>query len=110
MKHEIREENNTTIVCLKGDVDLESSPAARKILMECVKKGHPILVDLSEVGYIDSSGVASLVEALQSTRKKGLDFALAHVSEGALRVLHLARLDKIFTIHKTIKDGLAANS
>lgn len=110
MKHEIREENNTTIVCLKGDVDLESSPEARRILMECVKKGRSILVDLSEVGYIDSSGIASLVEALQSTRKKGLNFDLARVSEGAFRVLHLARLDKIFTIHKTIEDGLAKNA
>lgn len=107
MEHEIKEEQGATVVSLKGDVDLERSPLARKILLECVNRGKPVLVDLSAVGYIDSSGVASLVEALQSARKKGGALALAQVSEGALRVLQLARLDKIFIIHETVEDGLA---
>ena len=106
MEHEIKEEGDAIIVALSGDVDLESSPAARKILLECVGKHKPVLVDLSKVGYIDSSGVASLVESLQSARKKGSDLLLVAVSEGALRVLQLARLDKVFTICDSIEDGL----
>ena len=39
MQHEVREENGVTIVSFKGDVDLQSSPAARKVLLECVDKG-----------------------------------------------------------------------
>lgn len=107
MEHEIKEEPNATIVSLQGDVDLESSPEVRKILLECVGRNKPILIDLSAVGYIDSSGVASLIEALQGARKNGSHLSLANVNEGALRVLKLARLDKIFTIHETIEDGLA---
>ncbi|MCH8236748.1 MAG: STAS domain-containing protein [Proteobacteria bacterium] len=106
MEHEIKEEGDAIIVAFSGDVDLESSPAARKILLECVGKHKPVLVDLSKVGYIDSSGVASLVESLQSARKKGSDLLLVAVSEGALRVLQLARLDKVFTICDSIEDGL----
>ena len=106
MEHEIKEESGAIIVSFSGDVDLESSPAARKILLECVGKHKPVLVDLSKVGYIDSSGVASLVESLQSARKKGSDLLLVAVSEGALRVLQLARLDKVFTICDSIEDGL----
>ena len=106
MEHEIKEEGDAIIVAFSGDVDLESSPAARKILLECVGKHKPVLVDLSKVGYIDSSGVASLVESLQSARKKGSDLLLVAVSEGALRVLQLARLDKAFTICDSIEDGL----
>ena len=65
-----------------------------------------MLVDLSAVNYIDSSGVASLVESLQMARKKGTALVLVAVSEGAMRVLKLARLDKVFTICDTIDDGL----
>ncbi len=107
MNHEIREEGGAVIVALEGDVDLQSSPDARKVLLECVSKKKPVLVDLSGVGYIDSSGVASLVESLQTARKSGSNLILVAVSEGALRVLRLARLDKVFTICDSVEDGLS---
>ncbi|MBT3306266.1 MAG: STAS domain-containing protein [Alphaproteobacteria bacterium] len=107
MEHTIKEEGGAVIVALEGDVDLQSSPDARKVLLECVGKRMPVLVDLSGVGYIDSSGVASLVESLQSARKSGSTLVLVSVSDGAQRVLELARLDKVFTICGTIEDGLA---
>ncbi len=107
MEHSVREEGKTVIVGVSGDIDLESSPEARRVLLAEVDKGSPVLVDMSGVSYIDSSGVASLVESLQMARAKGGDFALAAVSESALRVLQLARLDKVFAIHDTIEDGLA---
>jgi anti-sigma B factor antagonist len=106
MKHELREEAGATIVSLTGDVDLQHSPEARKILLQCVEKKQPILVDLSGVGYIDSSGVASLVECLQNARKLGSTLALVAVSDSAKRVLQLARLDKVFIICETIEEGL----
>ena len=106
MNHEIREESGAVIVALEGDVDLQSSPDARKVLLECVGRKKPVLVDLSGVGYIDSSGVASLVESLQTARKSGSNLILVAVSEGALRVLQLARLDKVFTICDSVEDGL----
>ena len=56
----------------------------------------------------DSSGVAALVvESFQSARKGGTTFALAAVSEATMRVLQLARLDKVFTIFASVEDGLA---
>lgn len=107
MEHEIRDEQGVNIVSFSGDVDLQSSPEARKVLISCVDQGKSLLVDLSGVGYIDSSGVASLVESFQRSRKHGLGFVLVAVSDGALRVLKLARLDKVFTICDTVEDGLA---
>ena len=77
-------------------------------MLDCVGMKSAVLVDMSGVSYIDSSGVASLVEAFQSARKSQTAFALAEVSEGAMRVLELARLDKVFTIHPTLGDGLKA--
>jgi len=106
MEHEIQEQGGCVIVSLKGDVDLQNSPEARTILLGCVERSLPVLVDLSAINYIDSSGVASLVESLQTARKKGTTLVLVAVSDGAMRVLQLARLDKVFTICDTIDDAL----
>ncbi len=107
MQHEIREQDGSRIVALSGDVVLQSSPEVRRILLECVEKGDSLLVDLSAVDYIDSSGVASLIESFQNARKRNQGYVLVSVSEGALRVLQLARLDKVFTICDTVEAGLA---
>jgi anti-sigma B factor antagonist len=107
METNVRDENGVCVVCFSGDVDLESSPGARKTLLDCVGNGQTVLVDLSSVDYIDSSGVASLVEGYQAAKGAGHGFALVAVSEAALRVLKLARLDRIFKIHATVEEGLA---
>lgn len=106
MNYEIQKVDGAAIVTLSGDVDLESSPRVRGALLECVKSRSNVVVDMSAVQYIDSSGVASLVEAFQTARKNGSGFVLASVSEAALRVLELARLDKVFTIVAEVADGL----
>lgn len=103
---EVREQDGIAVIALTGDVDLESSPKVRDVLLDCVGAKRPVLVDMSGVTYIDSSGVASLVEAYQSARKSKNTFALAQVSQSAMRVLELARLDKVFTIHPSLADGL----
>ena len=106
MEHSIREEAGAVIAAFSGEVDLEHSPAARAVLLECIGRGQKVLVDLSGVEYIDSSGVASLVEAFQKAKKSGVEFALVAVNAAALRVFELARLDKVFVIHENLADGL----
>ncbi len=106
MEHHVREQGGLQIVAFEGDVDLEHSPAARAVLLEAVERGSGVLVDLSGVGYMDSSGVASLVEAYQESKKRGARFALVAVNPPALRVLELARLDRVFTIHASLEEAL----
>ncbi|MBO6519720.1 MAG: STAS domain-containing protein [Rhodospirillales bacterium] len=106
MEHQLSESGGAIVIAFSGDIDLQTSPEARKALLGLVGKGQPILVDLSGVGYIDSSGVASLVECLQSVKKSGQKLALVSVSDGALRVLQLARLDKVFVICGTVEEGV----
>ena len=96
MAYQIDEEGGYSIVRLTGDVDLSCSPEARKTILSCLGNGHHTLVDLSAVSYIDSSGVASLVEGFQTAKKSQLKFGLIGVSEAAMSVLELARLDKVF--------------
>ena len=95
------------VVDLSGDVDLDSSSKVRSTLLDFVARRRDVLVDLSRVRYIDSSGIASLVEAYQSARRGKTRFALVSVSEAAMRVLELARLDRVFTIHASVADALS---
>ena len=106
MRHEVIKKPGVSIVVLKGDVDLESSPTAREILLKSVAGTDRVLVDLSSVTYIDSSGVASLVEALQAAKRNGGAFALVAASDPTRRVLELARLDKVFTMYASVEEGM----
>lgn len=110
MQADTREERGTWVVVLAGEIDLEQSPKAREILLESVGRGLPVLVDLSAVEYIDSSGVASLVEALQKARGQDTGFTLAAPGPGVRRVLELARLDKVFRICDTLEEGFVGGS
>ncbi len=102
------DESDRRIVRLQGNVDLEHAPGVRKTLLEAVAAKVNVFVDLSEVSYIDSSGIACLVEALQSARDNGLDLGLVALSTQALRVLQLARLDMVFAIHESLAAARAA--
>jgi len=108
VRHSVRDVSIGIVVCLQGDVDLEQSPRAREILLESVGRKRDVWVDLSDVNYIDSSGVASLIEAFQAARHNGTEFALVSVGSAAMRVLELARLDELFTIYDRLPEGLDA--
>lgn len=99
-----------TIFAIDGEVDLETSPQLRNALLEKVNHGTNVIVDMSGVSYIDSSGIASLVEAYQTARRTSAEFYLCAISENAARVLQLARLDKVFKIFETRDDAKAALS
>ena len=106
MQHTQREEQGALVIAFEGDVDLEHSPKARELLLRGVDQGKNVFVDMSGVTYIDSSGVASLVEGFQHAKTQGSTFALVAVNPAALRVLELARLDRVFVIHATLAEGL----
>jgi anti-sigma B factor antagonist len=107
MKYPESEKNGYTIISLTGEVDLNFSPTARQQILKCLKQNKNLLVDLSEVEYIDSSGVASLVEGFQVARQQKQQFALVGVSRAAMQVLQLARLDKVFPIFDSIDAAVA---
>lgn len=108
MKYPVTEKNGYMIIALTGEVDLNYSPDARQQILKCLKQNKNLLVDLSQVEYIDSSGVASLVEGFQLARQQKQIFALVGVSRAAMQVLQLARLDKVFPIFDNIDAAVAA--
>lgn len=93
-----------TVIGLEGDVDLSCSPDARKAILDVLQANKNLLIDLGKVSYIDSSGVASLVEGYQTAKKQSLKFGLVGVSDAAMSVLKLARLDKVFPIYDSVAE------
>jgi anti-sigma B factor antagonist len=108
VRHAVEEQGGYAVVRLTGDVDISSSPEARRLILAELARRHQLLVDLSAVSYIDSSGIACLVEAYQAARKGGGRFALLGVSGEAMSVLSLARLDRVFPIYRSVADFVAA--
>ncbi|HEY6943243.1 STAS domain-containing protein [Dokdonella sp.] len=86
------------LVRLSGEVDLSWSQEVRRAVLDALAGGVPVGVELSAVSYIDSSGIAALVEGFQQARQHGRRFALVAVSDAVRAVLELARLDRVFVL------------
>ena len=104
-----RELDKTVIFDVSGDIDLANSPSVRKALLREVreKRTPRVVMNLSKVRYIDSSGVASLVEGLKASQDVGSRFILFGLSTSAREVLQLSRLLKIFEIYDNEEQALA---
>ena len=95
------------LVRLKGEVDLSWSQQVRRMILDALGASARVGVDLSEVSYIDSSGIAALVEGFQSARGKGQKFGLVASSKAVVAVLQLARLDKVFPMFPDLDSARA---
>ncbi len=96
------------LLSIEGEVDMYSSPEARKAIMELVKQKIPkLIVDLQGVSYMDSSGVATLIEGLQMCHKYNGKLLIAGLRDNVREVFELTRLDKIFQIYQDVDTAMA---
>jgi anti-sigma B factor antagonist len=110
MQISTRRLEKTAIFDISGDIDLAHSTEVRKVvLLEFRQNRTPrVILNLHEVNYIDSSGVASLVEGLKAARDVGSRLILYGLSPIAHEVLQLSKLLKIFEIYDTEDMALQA--
>lgn len=107
MNIDIERKNNTVIIKPLGEIDLHNSPQLRKTLQEVIKNDTAILlIDLEGVSYMDSSGLATLVEAFQHISKQGKKFALFSLQDTVKNIFSIARLDEIFAIYPSLEKAL----
>ena len=92
------------VIKVSGEVDLYTSPELRTVVMKAVPKCEcgAVALDLSQVPYMDSSGVATLVEGLKASQKENVAFFLLTPSSAVLKVLQLARLDSVFQVRDAL--------
>jgi anti-sigma B factor antagonist len=94
------------VVKLLNDIDMECSPDLRMVLMELTAKRVPVIgIDLSEVPYMDSSGLATLVEAMQRVKKYNGEFILFGLQQRVRSLFEIAKLTNIFTIQADWSKG-----
>ncbi len=95
----VEEQDGIVTIRPEGEVDLAHSPSLRHRLMEVIATGpSKLILNLADVPYMDSSGVATLVEALQQCRGRDATLVLAAMQTRVRSVFEIARLDTVFTI------------
>ena len=97
-EQDVDEDETRCVVTLHGDIDFNLAPDVRALLLDCVERGRELCLDMSEVTYLDSAGIACLLETQYAASAKGVSFSLADVGDRVMRTFGLARLDRGFTI------------
>ena len=101
---------NDVLVCsIVGDIDINSSPDIRKMFADFLQKEEKkIVINLKDVSYIDSSGLATLVEILKKTKGYGGKLKLSELSDKVRGLFEITKLDKIFDTYESAE--AASNS
>lgn len=100
------EDDGCKILKLGGEIDLQHSPELRAILLGKAKARCPaLLIDFSDVSYIDSSGLATLIEYRREAGLFSGKFAIAGLTERVRTIFDLVRLNEILSIHPTLAEA-----
>jgi len=99
MQVNLEEMGNISVVRVQGDIDINSSPDVKKSFDDLIQnKKEKVVVNLKEVDYVDSSGLATLVEVLKKLRSYGGSLKLTNLSEKVLGLFEITKLNKLFDI------------
>ena len=107
MKIQVTNQGDVQVIELEGELDFHSSPELRSKLGELTnKQATKILINLTKVDYMDSSGIATFVEAFQKTKRYNGRLILAELTPTVRGVFEIAKLESIFEITGSVKDAL----
>ena len=99
----------SVVVDIVGDIDLVRSTRFQHALLKVVeKKPDMMIVNLAEVNYMDSSGVASLVKLLSRVRKVGVQLKLVNMTERVRSVFEITRLNTVFDIYDSEEEAMSS--
>jgi len=103
-----RNQGQAVIVTPVGDVDLTASPILRQEIKKVqAAKPRSVIVDLGGVGYMDSSGLATLIEAMQQAMRNNSRIILCALTDRVRSIFEIARLDSVFQITGSLDEALA---
>ncbi|MFG2047393.1 STAS domain-containing protein [Micromonospora sp. NPDC048935] len=99
-----------TVVEVAGDLDMSTTPELGDRLREVVQSGaQSVVVDLSGVGFMDSSGLGILVVAYKDLRERGGSLVLAGVAPPVRTVLSITSVDRVIDVFDTVDDAEEAS-
>lgn len=108
MELEIKSERNSDVctVTLEGEIDVYTAPRLKEELVSVVESGCPnVIVDMQNVGFIDSSGLGVLVSALRRARERDGVVRIVCTRENILKIFRITGLDKVFPIYSDVTEA-----
>jgi len=94
-----RRQSEVDILDIEGEIDFHSSPQVRDQFSQIMDQKDPkIIINLKSVTYIDSSGLATFVEALQKMNRNNGKLILSEIAPSVRSVFEIAKLDSVFTL------------
>jgi anti-anti-sigma factor len=94
------------LVTLTGELDIVSGAPLRRLALEAGHDQARLVVDLSEVSFMDSSGIGTLVSMRREARSRGAELELVCPDGPVLRVLTMVKLDQVIPVHDSLDDAL----
>ena len=99
--------DGATVLAPRGDIDMSRAPSFREHVRRAINTGTPkVVIDLSEVEYMDSSGLATLVEAMRNAKQASVELLLCGLHQKVFAIFEIARLHSFFKITATVEDAI----
>ncbi len=98
---------DVVVLAVDGEINFNSSPDFRKAFLKVLdSKAKKVVINLSNVAYVDSSGLATLVEALQKIKGSGGRLRLTSLSAKVKSLFEITKLEKLFEIFASEEDAV----
>lgn len=111
MEHTIRNESGVTVLDLRGEIDVSCAPVLRAMMMDLLEHhSGRLLVNLSDVVYIDSAGLSVLIAAYRQTQKTNGMLVLSSPRKPVQQVFEITGVASIFPLYPTVEEGISAMS
>ena len=98
MTYKITEEDNITTIFLDGEIDMDKTEEVKEVIFPKIDSGKDVVLNLSNVQYMDSSGISVLIESHQKALEKGTKLIIKDVSKSVLKVITMAKLEQILNL------------
>ena len=98
MTYKVTDEGDTSTVFLDGEIDMDKTEAAKEVIFPHIEAGKEVHLNLSQVQYMDSSGISVLIESHQKAIEKGTKMIVKDVSKSVLKVIMMAKLEQILNL------------
>tara|TARA_Y100000590_G_C14933403_1_gene718424 strand:- start:177 stop:476 length:300 start_codon:yes stop_codon:yes gene_type:complete len=98
MSYKVTEEGNVSTIHLDGEIDMDVTEKAKEIIFPVIDSGKEVHLNLSQVQYMDSSGISVLIESHQRALEKSTKVIIKDVSKSVLKVIMMAKLEQILNL------------
>lgn len=106
MTIKLKKNDNIYVIELDGELDLYSTYKVKTLYTKMAEKGiRSIILDLENLGYLDSSGLGSIIYIFSNLKKLGGKMSICHLNGSPKNLIQMTRLDKLFLIADTLEDS-----